>query len=138
MGVILNLESCSSLSIVIMILAVATRNLIVTICSIAAKGLDFSSIISIAFFLPSFTSCAGIIASSYTRKEVLDLMNGWATHLEWIQEATGRGQSIFGSTADNINMAYSVLAFHLICFDFTVATIVFATFRQHSSDSYKV
>ena len=114
-------------SLVILIFAVTTRNLIVTVSSIADNGLDFKSIISISFFLLSFTSfAAGILGSSYTRKEMVDLMNGWATHLEWIQEATGRSQSIFGSTSDNIKMIGAVWLFHLICFDFTVVTIVFA------------
>ena len=119
-------------------LAIVARNLNLTVSSIATNGYDLNSMICTAFFMVSLVSSTGIIGSSCSPKETLDLVNGLDAHLNWIQEETGKTQSLFGRTAENIRIFWIVLILHLASLNLTITSIFWTVFRHHATDSYRV
>ena len=105
-------------------LTVTLRNLILALTFTAGRGLNQVQVWSLSFFLFSFTSIAGWIGSSFTPKEMMDLMNSWDIHLCWLEEDLGSKLSIFGSTRDNIKLIWTCGLFHMIPLEMTVGSVI--------------
>ena len=124
--------------LVTLIVGVVTRNLILSVTSLATYGFNFSSLISLVFFLASCVFAAGIIGSSGSPKETVDLVNGLDAYLEWIRKETGKPQTLFWSTSENIKVIWTVLIFHVSSFDLTVISVVFGGIPTTCFGSVKI
>ena len=103
---------------------VLLRNLTLCLNFTTVHGLNQAQVWSATFFLFSFTSFAGWIGSSFTPKEMMDLMNSWDIHLCWLEEDLGSKLSIFGSTRDNIKLIWTCGLFHMIPLEMTVGSVI--------------
>ena len=105
-------------------LTVLLRNFILSQAFRAGDGLNPAEVWTLGFFLFSFSCVAGWIGSSFTTKEMMDLMNSWQIHLQWLEEETGNKLSIFGSTCDNIKLNSTSWLFHVIPIEMTLGSVI--------------
>ena len=111
-------------SLVALAVAIVARHLVVSISYLCTHGFDLNSIMSLFFLIYYLAAMSGGIASSFTSMEMMDLINSWQPQIDWIEEETGTGVSMYCRSSDNIKVILTTLIFHLLSMELAVISLV--------------
>ena len=108
-----------------LVLAMTIRHLVVTIWCLMTDGMNLNSVVCLCFLMYNFAVTAAGAASSFRADEMISLINSWQPQLDWIEQETGNGVTIYDRTSDNIKVTLPTFIFHLIAMELAGISVVF-------------